>query len=121
MEITENIIVCVNLMDEAKRKKIDIDLKSLSQQLGVPVIGITARSKKSLNELLKSIDKKFNSNTNEAHLKISYTKPVEEAIDILEPVLKQIIKKKINSRWLALKLLDYDKALIEELDSYNFV
>ena len=38
MEITDNIIVCVNLLDEAKKKKIEIDLDKLSDELGVPVV-----------------------------------------------------------------------------------
>ena len=38
MEITDNVIVCVNLLDEAKKKKIKIDLEKLSKNLGVPVV-----------------------------------------------------------------------------------
>ena len=38
MEITKNVIVCVNLLDEAKKKKIKIDLNLLSDELGVPVV-----------------------------------------------------------------------------------
>lgn len=49
MEITNNVIVCVNLLDEAKKKKIKIDLKKLSSLLGVPVVGTIARDKKTLN------------------------------------------------------------------------
>lgn len=55
MEITDNIIVCVNLLDEAKRKKIKIDLQELSKQLGVPVVGTNARKKKTLNNLLETV------------------------------------------------------------------
>jgi ferrous iron transport protein B len=44
MEITSKVVVCVNLMDEAKRKKIKIDLRKLSDLLGVPVVGTTASS-----------------------------------------------------------------------------
>ena len=55
MEITKNVIVCVNLLDEAKKKKIDIDLKKLENYLGVPVVGTTARNKNTLNNLLNCI------------------------------------------------------------------
>ena len=55
MEITSNIIVCVNLLDEAKKKKIKIDLTLLSKLLGVPVIGTIGRKKKSLEKLLNTI------------------------------------------------------------------
>ena len=46
MEITNNVILCVNLLDEAKKKKIKIDLDKLSSELGIPVVGTTARKKK---------------------------------------------------------------------------
>lgn len=45
MEITNNVILCVNLLDEAKRKD-KIDLDKLSSELGIPVVGTTARKKK---------------------------------------------------------------------------
>ena len=51
MEITENVIVCVNLLDEAKKKCIDIDLKALETHLGVPVVGTIAHNKETLNFL----------------------------------------------------------------------
>ena len=57
MEITPNVIVCVNLLDEAKKKKIKINLKLLSEILGVPVVGTTARNKKTLIHLLDTIYK----------------------------------------------------------------
>lgn len=55
MEITSNIIVCVNLMDEAKKKHINIDLDELERQLGVPVVGTTARDKSTLDSLVNCI------------------------------------------------------------------
>lgn len=55
MEITNNIVVCVNLLDEAKKKKIHIDLEKLSDELGVPVVGTTARKKKTLDNLMHTI------------------------------------------------------------------
>ena len=57
MQITKNVIVCVNLLDEAKKKGIDIDLEALEKQLGVPVVGTTARDKSTLHELIDCIYK----------------------------------------------------------------
>ena len=54
-EITSNIIVCVNLLDEAKKKGIKIDLNKLSELLGIPVVGTIAKKKKTLNNLLDKI------------------------------------------------------------------
>ena len=55
MELTSNVILCVNLLDEAKKKKIKIDLKKLSELLGVPVVGTTAKKKKTLENLKSTI------------------------------------------------------------------
>ncbi len=55
MEISENVVVIVNLLDEAKKKGIDIDIPQLSQILGVPVVGICARNGESVNDALEII------------------------------------------------------------------
>ena len=54
--VTPNLIVCVNLLDEARRKRIAVDLPELQAQLGVPVVGVTARKKKTLSALLDALD-----------------------------------------------------------------
>ncbi len=51
-------------------------------------------------------------------LQIQYQKPIEEAISIIEPFINDKVGTKINSRWLSLKLIDYDKSLIDELNAY---
>ncbi|MBQ6847589.1 MAG: ferrous iron transporter B [Clostridia bacterium] len=56
IELHPNVILCVNLMDEAKRKGIEIDLSTLSKELGVPVIGTVARNKKSVNKIKGVLD-----------------------------------------------------------------
>lgn len=56
IEITPRTVVCINLMDEAKRKKISVDIPALSRELGVPVIGTSARSGKGLDELIDAVD-----------------------------------------------------------------
>ena len=72
MDITSNVIVCVNLLDEAKKKKIKIDLNLLSELLGVPVVGTTARKKKSLNNLLDIIYKVCNGEIKMSAKKVLY-------------------------------------------------
>lgn len=54
--VTPNLIVCVNLLDEARRKRIAVDLPELQAQLDVPVVGVTARKKKTLSALLDALD-----------------------------------------------------------------
>ena len=57
IKISRRVIVCVNLLDEAKRKGISVDLNLLSLRLGVPVVGTTARDKKTIKALLSALDK----------------------------------------------------------------
>lgn len=118
IEISKNVIVCVNLMDEAKRKDIRIDLAKISKRLGVPVVGTIARNKNSLQELLDIIDKVTDGRIKPSGLHIQYQKEIEEAIAVLEPSVKMLTGKTINSRWLSIKLLDQDASLMKEIKDY---
>lgn len=116
LEISKNVIVCVNLLDEAKRKGIEIDLNTLSEKLGVPVVGTVARNKKSLDALLKSLDS-LNNTANDVYT-ARYPDIIEQAINILEPLLKEKTDNKLNSRWLSLQLLEPDTSLLSEIEKY---
>ena len=116
IEISPKTIVCVNLLDEAKRKGISIDLKKLSKLLGVPVVGTIAQKKKTLIELKGAIDEVI-SMSYQSPIKIIYPHYIEEAIRIIETALSESPTTLINTRWLAIKLLDYDKSLINEIES----
>jgi len=118
LEITSHVVVCVNLLDEAKRKKIKVNLKELSKQLGVPVIGTSARSGKGLNELMDAVYDVTNKITITSPLTVKYDDTIEQAINILEPSVKALLVDKLNSRWVALKLLDGDTTLLKTLQKY---
>lgn len=118
LEITSNVVVCVNLLDEAKRKKININLKELSRQLGVPVIGTSARSGKGLDTLMDAVYDVTNKSIVNTPIKISYNDTIEEAIDILESSINKLLGDRLKSRWIALKLLDGDEALLKALQKY---
>lgn len=121
LEVTRDVVVCVNLLDEAKKKKITLNLKELSLQLGVPVVGTCARNKKGLKELLSAVTDLLDEKKITLHYSIRYSEPIEEAIKILEPTVKDFIKKQIDSRWVTLKLLDLDSSLNNSLKDYlNF-
>ncbi|MFT3950978.1 MAG: ferrous iron transport protein B [Oscillospiraceae bacterium] len=120
LEITENVIVCVNLMDEAKKKNIRIDLDAISKKLGVLVIGTAARKKKSLDRLTACIREM----TEKPHgeklrpIPVRYINPIEAALSVIEPVVKEKFANRINSRWLSLKLLDYDEPLMRSVNQF---
>lgn len=115
MEISKNVIVCVNLLDEAKRKKIKIDLDLLSKKLGVLVVGTVARKKKSITNLINTLDKSLIENQKNDYFYVRYPDIIENAINILTPALEEKADKKINTRWLALKLLENDTSMNKEI------
>ena len=118
LEVNKNVIVCVNLLDEAKKKNININLNKLSKELGVPVVGTSARSKKGLNDLMEEIYKlSFENNINNP-FKIKYNEELETIINYIEPTINKYIDNKINSRWLTLKLLDIDNTLCKTLNKF---
>ncbi len=115
-EFMPQCVLCLNLMDEAKRKKIKIDTERLSRRLKMPVIETVARSKKGLKELLNALDNIIDK-TNECY-KITYPKEIEEKVSLLEPIIKS--KTDIaNSRWLSLRIIEGDRLLIDALKEHT--
>ena len=112
LEITNKVIVCVNLLDEAKKKKIKIDLEQLSNILGVPVVGTSARSKKGLNDLLAKLEFK-----NFKNYKLDYGNLINEEIEKLSKLLTKKVSN-LNPDWVALSLLNYDENLYMQITKY---
>lgn len=121
MEISKKVILCVNLMDEAGRKNIDIDLEKLSKVLKTPVVGTSIRDKDSLSKLMTAVDSIIDLDNDEVtnhHFKINYPDKIEAAISIIEPTVKELVGKKLNTRWLSLRLIDWDSSLMAELENH---
>lgn len=106
MELTPRVAVCVNLMDEAKKKGIEIDLRALEERLGVPVAGTSARSGKGLEELMERVQGLASGEISPRPKAVKYPEPIEEALAVLEPALSRKPGKLPNGRWLALRLLE---------------
>ncbi len=82
LEITNKVLICVNLMDEAKKKKIDINIERLSKILNVPVIGTCARNKKNINDIMEKLSKICLKE--KGYLKIEYDEYLSECINMLK-------------------------------------
>ena len=118
IEITDNLIVCVNLLDEAKKKKIKIDLEALSNILKVPVVGVIARKKKTLNNLLKVIRSVCNGKEKIYQTyQVQYDENIEKAIYEIEKIImeKYNIKGKL-ARWISIKVLDGEEGILKEIE-----
>lgn len=112
-EITDKVVVCVNLLDEAKKKKIDVDLNKLSDLLGVRVVGTSARSNVGLDELLYNIDLTFGESRKSK--KVRYNQYVEDAIKVISDAII-LDDSSINKRWVALNLLRDDELLRDKIE-----
>lgn len=117
MEITNNIIVCVNLLDEAKKKKIHIDLEKLSEELGVPIVGTTARKKKTLDLLMDTVKQvctgKIKINPN----KINYHETIEKGLAKLQNALLSEFSLSTDlARFIALKIMDGEETILQSME-----
>lgn len=115
-EITDKVIVCVNLLDEAKKKKIYVDLDKLSELLNVRVVGTTARSNEGLDTLLNAIEEVTSLKEENKSYKVRYSLILETAIKLVE---NRIGNDTVNKRWIALNLIKDDKKILEKLEQNN--
>jgi ferrous iron transport protein B len=118
LETTANVVVCVNLMDEAKRKRIHVELEELSRQLGVFVVGTSANTGEGLDELMEAVHQVTVKKNCSQPLDISYDEIIEKSIDIIESRVKELLNDNLNSRWVSLKLLDGDEKLLNSMKKY---
>ena len=118
LEITPRTVVCVNLMDEAHRLHIRIDLAALQRQLGVPVAGCSARRKGSAAKIAALWEQVMEPDTALTSTVVRYPDTVEAALRPLCAALRRLDCRGLSPRWLALRLLEQDGSLLEELDRY---
>lgn len=116
LELTGRAVVCVNLMDEAEKKGVRVDLAKLSAELGVPAVGTSARSGRGLRSLVETVQSVLPRDPEPK--RIRYLPALENALEILEPVLRTKLGGKLPARWTALRLLDPDEALLAAVEAH---
>lgn len=117
LEITDRVVVAVNLMDEAKRKGIEVDVRSLSRDLGVPAVGIVARTGDGVHQLLEAVDGISSGTLNTQPLRVRGTGEFQHAVADLVPLIEQAAPGVPNARWIAIRLLDGDAEVESALAS----
>lgn len=118
LEITGRAVICINLIDEAKRLGIDINLKAISRRLGVPVTAISARSGTGIEELLDQVERVATGRFQAEPLRITYNAEIEQGISELIPMVEQTVGPEYPARWIALRLLDGDHSLLTSLKAH---
>ncbi len=117
MEITDKVVVAVNLMDEARRKGMEVDARSLARDLGVPAIPVTARTGEGISTLLSTVADVIQGNVTTKPMRVGGTPEFQKAVNELVPMIEQAAPGVPNARWLAIRLLDGDAKVQQALIS----
>jgi ferrous iron transport protein B len=111
LQVTDRVVVALNLMDEAERHRITVDTRHLTRELGVPVIPMAARRGRGVSELLGAVAQVAQGATGRgAHLTHRLAPSVERAVVTLAGQLASEFPGLANSRWVALRLLEGDES-----------
>ncbi|MBM6927380.1 ferrous iron transport protein B [Pseudoflavonifractor phocaeensis] len=111
LELVPRTVVCVNLLDEAARKGVRVDLAALSAALGIPVVGTAAGRKEGLEELLEAVEATLAAPQPPTPAQVRYPPAVEFAVSSLRPLLERRLGDRLPARWAALRLLEGDPTL----------
>jgi len=115
MEITDKVVVAINLMDEAKRKGLEVDARSVARDLGVPAIPITARSGEGIHTLLSTVADVIEGEIVTNPKRVDGTPEFQRAVNELVPMIEEMAPGVPNARWLAIRLLDGDSKVQQAL------
>ncbi len=122
LEITDKAVLCLNLMDEAKRNKVEIDVRTLSKDLGIPVVPASARFNKGIPELIQTVSEIASGQiVCKPHRIKNVPSNIEKAVRTLTAEIEKEFPNIPNSRWIAFRLLEGDKEIIKALKSGEFV
>ena len=117
MQITSKTVLCLNLMDEARKKQISIDTALLAQKLGIPVICTTAREETGLDELLAAV-RLAAQNPTVLPDPVALPADIEQALPPLCQELEKLVSPALSPRWIALRLLCPDDGILDGLRDF---
>lgn len=116
LEITPKVVVALNLMDEAKKRGIEIDDRALARDLGVPVVPMSARIGLGIPNLLDAIDAVSTGKQGRTSPReVDYGPDVEAALKPIADRLRKDFPQLKNVRWVAMRLLEGDPSVLNEL------
>ncbi|MGQ9486776.1 MAG: ferrous iron transport protein B [Armatimonadota bacterium] len=117
LEITDRVVVCLNLMDEAERKGIGVDYRALSRELGVPVVPTAARQGVGLGLLVQTVAELVQGRIRTSPRRVKVEEEIEQSLAELVPAVLQAYPELPNARWVAMRLLDGDYNVRQSLES----
>jgi ferrous iron transport protein B len=116
LEITPNVVVCVNLMDEAEKKNITVDTDKLSSLLGVPVVGMCARAGIGFDKLMDAVDSVLLASPGAKIF--PYLTPIEQSVTQVTNMIKKHAGTAVSPRWAAIQLLTGNTNTIKKINEH---
>jgi len=118
LEITDRAVLCVNLIDEARRHQIVVDARTLVKELGIPVVLTAARQREGIDMLLKNIhDVATGAFVCKPHRVQTIPRDVAQALEAITARVRELFPELPNARWVALRLLEGDQRMIDAVQS----
>ena len=115
-EITDNVILCINLIDEANKKGIVIDKEFLEKDIGAPIVLTSARQNIGIEQLKSKIDRNLRRENKLSSKTIVYSKKIEEKVKETEEIIKyETNVDKRKERWIALRLLEKNEGIVKSI------
>jgi len=112
LELTNRVVVCLNLMDEAKRRGLEVDARRLARDLGVRVVPTAARFGEGLPELMQAIAEVARGEVGGGPHRIGERSPMlQRAVTRLAEAVRAMVPGLPNAAWVALRLLDGDERI----------
>lgn len=113
LEITDRVVICLNLIDEAHRHNLEVDERRLARDLGVPVVPTSARYNQGLDDLLQAVSEVATGSTVCKPHRLQNEPPeLKHAVRTLVEQIEALYPGFPNARWVALRLLDGDERVI---------
>ncbi len=117
LEISNRVVICLNLVDEATRKGIEIDAEQLSLDLGVPVVPTVANVGKGLNDLTKAIAGVASGTIPTSPRRFALKSEIRKALDEVTPHVERVVGDLPNIRWITMRLLEGDARIRQTLEN----
>lgn len=118
LELTSRVVLCVNLMDEAKRKGISVNIGRLERELGIPVVATSARKGEGLDDLIDKTYRLVLGLEKPTPKQLTYPQAIEDRINEISKDLEASLEDDLNNRWLALRLIEGDHTILESINTF---
>ncbi|MEJ2555798.1 MAG: FeoB small GTPase domain-containing protein [Anaerolineae bacterium] len=117
LEITDKAVVCLNLIDEARRKGIEVDHRALARHLGIPVVPTAALHGEGLGLLMRTVAEVIQGQVKTKPHRITGSMEFRQAVNELVSMIETAYPGLPNARWVAMRLLDGDYRVRQALES----